>query len=60
MKAILEIPLPMELLCSNPAGVSNRRRLARSRIDAPIEGVAGQEVQNMNLMYGWGREDGLR
>jgi len=24
-----------------------------------IKGAAGQAIQNMNLMYGWGEEEGL-
>src|SRR5205807_8804405 len=31
-----------------------------SCIDNLLKGAAGQAVQNMNLMYGWGEEEGLQ
>ena len=39
----------------------DRRRLVLiSCIDNLLKGAAGQAVQNMNLMYGWGEEEGLQ
>lgn len=37
-----------------------RRVVLVSCIDNLLKGAAGQAVQNMNLMYGWGEEEGLR
>jgi N-acetyl-gamma-glutamyl-phosphate reductase len=36
-----------------------RRLVLISCIDNLLKGAAGQAVQNMNLMYGWGEEEGL-
>lgn len=36
-----------------------RRLVVVSCIDNLLKGAAGQAVQNMNLMYGWGEEAGL-
>jgi N-acetyl-gamma-glutamyl-phosphate reductase len=36
-----------------------RRMVLISCIDNLLKGAAGQAVQNMNLMYGWGEEEGL-
>jgi N-acetyl-gamma-glutamyl-phosphate reductase len=36
-----------------------RRMVLVSCIDNLLKGAAGQAVQNMNLMYGWGEEEGL-
>lgn len=36
-----------------------RRLVVISCIDNLLKGAAGQAVQNMNLMYGWGEEEGL-
>jgi N-acetyl-gamma-glutamyl-phosphate reductase len=36
-----------------------RRLVVVSCIDNLVKGAAGQAVQNMNLMYGWGEEEGL-
>lgn len=36
-----------------------RRLILVSCIDNLLKGAAGQAVQNMNLMYGWGEEEGL-
>ena len=36
-----------------------RRLILISCIDNLLKGAAGQAVQNMNLMYGWGEEEGL-
>jgi N-acetyl-gamma-glutamyl-phosphate reductase len=36
-----------------------RRLVLVSCIDNLLKGAAGQAVQNMNLMYGWGEADGL-
>jgi N-acetyl-gamma-glutamyl-phosphate reductase len=39
----------------------DRRRLVLiSCIDNLLKGAAGQAAQNMNLMYGWGEEEGLQ
>jgi N-acetyl-gamma-glutamyl-phosphate reductase len=39
----------------------DRRRLVIvSCLDNLIKGAAGQAVQNMNVMYGWGEEEGLK
>lgn len=39
----------------------DRRRLVIvSCVDNLLKGAAGQAVQNMNLMYGWGEEEGLQ
>jgi len=37
-----------------------RRLVLVSCIDNLLKGAAGQAVQNMNLMYGWSEEEGLR
>ena len=37
-----------------------RRLIVVSCIDNLLKGAAGQAVQNMNLMYGWGEEEGLQ
>lgn len=37
-----------------------RRLVLVSCIDNLLKGAAGQAVQNMNLMYGWGEEEGLQ
>jgi N-acetyl-gamma-glutamyl-phosphate reductase len=37
-----------------------RRLILVSCIDNLLKGAAGQAVQNMNLMYGWGEEEGLQ
>jgi len=37
-----------------------RRMVLVSCIDNLLKGAAGQAVQNMNLMYGWSEEEGLR
>lgn len=42
--------------CLGPDG---RRLIIVSCEDNLIKGAAGQAVQNMNLMYGWGEEEGL-
>ena len=42
--------------CLGPDG---RRLVIVSCEDNLIKGAAGQAVQNMNLMYGWGEEEGL-
>jgi N-acetyl-gamma-glutamyl-phosphate reductase len=42
--------------CLAPDG---RRLVIVSCEDNLIKGAAGQAVQNMNLMYGWGEEEGL-
>ncbi len=36
-----------------------RRLVLVSCIDNLLKGAAGQAVQNMNLMYGWGEAEGL-
>ena len=36
-----------------------RRLVVVSCLDNLLKGAAGQAVQNMNLMYGWGEEEGL-
>jgi len=36
-----------------------RRLILVSCLDNLLKGAAGQAVQNMNLMYGWGEEEGL-
>ncbi|MCU1296664.1 MAG: argC [Acidobacteriaceae bacterium] len=36
-----------------------RRLVLVSCVDNLLKGAAGQAVQNMNLMYGWGEEEGL-
>ena len=36
-----------------------RRLVLISCLDNLLKGAAGQAVQNMNLMYGWGEEEGL-
>jgi N-acetyl-gamma-glutamyl-phosphate reductase len=36
-----------------------RRLIIVSCIDNLLKGAAGQAVQNMNVMYGWGEEEGL-
>jgi N-acetyl-gamma-glutamyl-phosphate reductase len=36
------------------------RLVVVSCIDNLVKGAAGQAVQNMNLMYGWGEEEGLQ
>jgi N-acetyl-gamma-glutamyl-phosphate reductase len=36
-----------------------RRMVVVSCIDNLLKGAAGQAVQNMNVMYGWGEEEGL-
>jgi len=39
----------------------DRRRLVMvSCLDNLMKGAAGQAVQNMNLMYGWNEEEGLK
>jgi N-acetyl-gamma-glutamyl-phosphate reductase len=37
-----------------------RRLVLISCIDNLMKGAAGQAVQNMNVMYGWGEEEGLQ
>lgn len=37
-----------------------KRLVLVSCIDNLMKGAAGQAVQNMNLMYGWGEEEGLQ
>lgn len=37
-----------------------RRLILISCIDNLLKGAAGQAVQNMNLMYGWGEREGLQ
>lgn len=37
-----------------------RRLIVVSCIDNLVKGAAGQAVQNMNVMYGWGEEEGLQ
>ena len=37
-----------------------RRLVLISCIDNLLKGAAGQAVQNMNLMYGWGEGEGLQ
>ena len=37
-----------------------KRLVMISCIDNLLKGAAGQAVQNMNLMYGWGEEEGLQ
>jgi N-acetyl-gamma-glutamyl-phosphate reductase len=37
-----------------------RRLVLVSCVDNLLKGAAGQAVQNMNLMYGWGEEKGLQ
>ena len=37
-----------------------RRLVLVSCIDNLLKGAAGQAVQNMNLMYGWGEQEGLQ
>jgi N-acetyl-gamma-glutamyl-phosphate reductase len=37
-----------------------KRLVLISCIDNLLKGAAGQAVQNMNLMYGWGEEEGLQ
>lgn len=37
-----------------------RRLVIVSCIDNLLKGAAGQAVQNMNLMYGWGEQEGLQ
>jgi N-acetyl-gamma-glutamyl-phosphate reductase len=37
-----------------------RRLVLISCIDNLLKGAAGQAVQNMNLMYGWGEDEGLQ
>ena len=37
-----------------------QRLVLVSCIDNLLKGAAGQAVQNMNLMYGWGEEEGLQ
>jgi N-acetyl-gamma-glutamyl-phosphate reductase len=37
-----------------------RRLVLISCLDNLLKGAAGQAVQNMNLMYGWGEEEGLQ
>jgi N-acetyl-gamma-glutamyl-phosphate reductase len=37
-----------------------RRLVLVSCIDNLLKGAAGQAVQNMNLMYAWGEEEGLQ
>jgi N-acetyl-gamma-glutamyl-phosphate reductase len=36
-----------------------RRLIVVSCIDNLVKGAAGQAIQNMNVMYGWGEEEGL-
>jgi N-acetyl-gamma-glutamyl-phosphate reductase len=36
-----------------------RRLIVVSCMDNLVKGAAGQAVQNMNVMYGWGEEEGL-
>jgi N-acetyl-gamma-glutamyl-phosphate reductase len=38
----------------------SRRLVIVSCIDNLLKGAAGQAIQNMNLMYGWKEEEGLR
>jgi len=38
----------------------NRRLVIVSCVDNLLKGAAGQAIQNMNLMYGWKEEEGLR
>ena len=37
-----------------------RRLIVVSCLDNLLKGAAGQAVQNMNLMYGWGEQEGLQ
>lgn len=37
-----------------------RRLVLISCIDNLVKGAAGQAIQNMNVMYGWGEEEGLQ
>jgi N-acetyl-gamma-glutamyl-phosphate reductase len=37
-----------------------RRLVMVSCVDNLLKGAAGQAVQNMNLMYGWGEREGLQ
>lgn len=37
-----------------------KRMVIVSCIDNLVKGAAGQAVQNMNVMYGWGEEEGLQ
>ncbi|HKR95121.1 MAG TPA: N-acetyl-gamma-glutamyl-phosphate reductase, partial [Candidatus Angelobacter sp.] len=37
-----------------------RRLVVIACIDNLLKGAAGQAVQNMNLMFGWNEEEGLR
>jgi N-acetyl-gamma-glutamyl-phosphate reductase len=37
-----------------------KRLIIVSCLDNLVKGAAGQAVQNMNLMFGWNEEEGLR
>jgi N-acetyl-gamma-glutamyl-phosphate reductase len=37
-----------------------QRLVIVSCVDNLLKGAAGQAIQNMNLMYGWKEEEGLR
>jgi N-acetyl-gamma-glutamyl-phosphate reductase len=37
-----------------------RRMVMVSCLDNLMKGAAGQAVQNMNLMFGWSEEEGLK
>jgi N-acetyl-gamma-glutamyl-phosphate reductase len=37
-----------------------KRLVIVSCLDNLVKGAAGQAVQNMNLMFGWNEEEGLR
>jgi N-acetyl-gamma-glutamyl-phosphate reductase len=39
--------------------MDGQRLIVVSCIDNLVKGAAGQAVQNMNVMYGWGEEEGL-
>lgn len=39
---------------------SNKMIIVLSAIDNLVKGAAGQAVQNMNIIYGWPEEEGLR
>jgi N-acetyl-gamma-glutamyl-phosphate reductase len=37
-----------------------KRLVIVSCLDNLVKGAAGQAVQNMNVMFGWNEEEGLR
>lgn len=59
-------PETKEMRGSNDCAIGLRydactqRLVVITAIDNLVKGAAGQAVQNMNLMYGWGEEEGLR